>query len=1352
LQKLTQDKGPNLVFLSETRRKDFEMNFFRNWNGFSNIFAVSCAGNGRERSGGLACMWKSEVDVTILSFSSNHIDMLVKLTNDDVEWRCTGLYGFPETANKHKTCDLINHLANSYSINRWLIMGDFNLVLNSEEKQGGRNLTSNTLINLFRDTLQNYNLSDLGYVGDPYTWCNKQDGEHNIKARLDRCVATPDWLFSFPSASVTNLVRYASDHMPILLRLQAPKVKRRNFNKPRRFEQCWMRDNDFEQVVRQVWSSNSSQLNSKIPYCVEEFTRWGDDRFGNVPKKIRELQKQLEILNSNSDVAGNMRKIKEVEATLDDLFESEEIWWAQRSRAVWLQHGDRNTKFFHQKACQRKSRNWVDVIYDEYGEKISEEEDIARIFTEFFQNLFTSSEPSRIDEAVNVVQGRVTERMRGILNQTFSREEVFVALKSMKPTAAPGPDGMPAIFYQKYWHIVGDEISFLVLNVLNNGGDLSNLNHTFLCLIPKKKKPTLTSEFRPISLCNVIYKVITKVIANRLKLILPDIIDTSQSAFVPGRLITDNALIAFEAFHYMRKKTTGRKGYVGMKLDMSKAYDRIEWPFLKEVLNSMGFPQHWISLIMNCVSTVSFSVLLNGGPCQSFLAHRGLRQGDPLSPYLFILCAEVFSGLISRAIERNTLHGIQIARGAPVLSHLFFADDSLIFCRANQSNAASIQSILQLYQDSSGQLVNLDKSEISYSRNVPNEKKIEFQRWIPFKAVETQSKYLGLPSYVGRSKKQVFDFIQERVWKKLKGWKEKFLSSAGREVLIKSVVQSIPTYIMSCFLLPIGLCEHIESMIKQFWWGYSKGEKKKFHWINWNKCCQPKKSGGMGFRNIKDFNLALLAKQGWRILSNPDSLLARCLKARYFPSGNLLKASLGHIPSYTWRSIQGALWILNRGCLWRVGTGHFINIWEDNWLPLQNGYKVWSPKPPNSELSQVSQLIHHDLGIWNASLVNATFLPFEAMQILQLPLPTSTHMDSQIWGPNKNGIFSVKSAYHSIRKWEEFNISQTSTRGANSECWSKLWNIRTIPKHIHLAWRIFHDSLPTKKKLIHRGMLIDPLCSRCGNADEDLDHVFKGCIWAKKVWFHSPLGVRIEDSPLSFISWLDHVISHSPSDVISYVLSLCYGIWFARNKSCFDGKQNLVEDIVRKAWAIVDDYNLMLNTHVSSDNPEPSNSPISWNPPPPNCYKVNVDAAGPTNNMWGIGVVIRDSYGDVAAAATWIVEAIPDPDVGEALGVRLAIQFALDMGFFQVMFESDSLNVVRGFHKLSNNQSYLGMVVADCNRLSSRFNSFSLSHIKRSANMAAHSLAKFALTSSDTVWIEECPPCIVSSIAADLVA
>jgi len=169
---------------------------------------------------------------------------------------------------------------------------------------------------------------------------------------------------------------------------------------------------------------------------------------------------------------------------------------------------------------------------------------------------------------------------------------------------------------------------------------------------------------------------------------------------------------------------------------MAKACDRIEWDFLIVVLNSMGFSQKWQTLVHSCISSVSFSVLLNGSPCQKFIPQRGLRQGDPLSPYLFIICAEVFLGILIKAQENKTIHGIKIARRAPSISHLFFADDSLIFCRDSSNDANAIKNILDLYQVSSGQLINLDKSEISFSRNASAERKILFQGWMQIKAVE----------------------------------------------------------------------------------------------------------------------------------------------------------------------------------------------------------------------------------------------------------------------------------------------------------------------------------------------------------------------------------------------------------------------------------------------------------------------------------------------------------------------------------------------------------------------------------------------------------------------------------------
>jgi hypothetical protein len=325
--------------------------------------------------------------------------------------------------------------------------------------------------------------------------------------------------------------------------------------------------------------------------------------------------------------------------------------------------------------------------------------------------------------------------------------------------------------------------------------------------------------------------------------------------------------------------------------------------FSKKTLETMGLPQQLTDTIMRCVRSVSFSILLNGKPTLSFNPERGLRQGDPLSPYLFIFCANVLSSLISKAQLNNEIHGVKVAHGALAISHLLFADDNLFFCRANTKEATTIKNIIKDYEEASGQLVNMDKSEMMFSKKVSSANKANIGQILPMCRVDHFSKYLGMPTQMGRSKKQVFSYIQDCVWKKIKGWKAQHLSFAGRSTLIKAVAQAIPTYIMSCFLLPKDLCSHIERMVCRFWWG-SNTDKRKIHWIKWSNCCKHKKNGGLGFREMSEFNEALLAKQGWKCITQPDSNLTRTLKAKYFPKCDFLHAKPNKIISYTWRSIQ----------------------------------------------------------------------------------------------------------------------------------------------------------------------------------------------------------------------------------------------------------------------------------------------------------------------------------------------------------------------------------------------------------------------------------------------------------------
>lgn len=292
-----------------------------------------------------------------------------------------------------------------------------------------------------------------------------------------------------------------------------------------------------------------------------------------------------------------------------------------------------------------------------------------------------------MQDTIDVVKNKISPANHDYPQQEFSTAEVFDAIKQMKSFAAPGPDGLPALFYQSYWEDIGSDITNFVLNILNHNCDIGNINHTLLCLIPKIKNPTLPSDYIPIALCNVLFKIITKTIANRLKKILNDIVSPQQSAFIPNRLITDNTILAYEAFHYLKNHKNRKNGVVGIKLDLEKAYDRVEWDFLESTLFTMGFPINLVNTIVLCVRSVSFSILINGSHSTTFKPKRGIRQGDPLSPYLFILCAEVLSGLITRCHEKGKLHDITIARNAPTLSHLFFADDSMIFCRAHKDEA-----------------------------------------------------------------------------------------------------------------------------------------------------------------------------------------------------------------------------------------------------------------------------------------------------------------------------------------------------------------------------------------------------------------------------------------------------------------------------------------------------------------------------------------------------------------------------------------------------------------------------------------------------------------------------------------
>lgn len=325
---------------------------------------------------------------------------------------------------------------------------------------------------------------------------------------------------------------------------------------------------------------------------------------------------------------------------------------------------------------------------------------------------------------------------------------------------------------------------------------------------------------------------------------------------------------------------------------------------------------------------MSYSILINGAPEGFITPERGLRQGDPLSPYLFILCAEVLSHMCIRAMEDRSFLGVKIAAQAPPVNHLLFADDSLFFSLANQKAARRLKEIFTKYEAVSGQAINLGKSTITFGSKVRAEIRTRMRCILGIHNDGGIGKYLGLPEQFGSKKGEMFAYIVDKVKQVIQGWKQKHLTQGGKEVLLKSIALAMPIFSMNIFRLPKEICEQINMILASFWWG--SGEARALHWYAWNRVCIPKKEGGLGFRDLEAFNQALLSKQVWRILQQPNCLMARVLRARYFPDGDIFKATLKTKSSYAWKSILHGRELLVKGMRYIIGDGMTTNMWTDS--------------------------------------------------------------------------------------------------------------------------------------------------------------------------------------------------------------------------------------------------------------------------------------------------------------------------------------------------------------------------------------------------------------------------------------
>lgn len=378
-----------------------------------------------------------------------------------------------------------------------------------------------------------------------------------------------------------------------------------------------------------------------------------------------------------------------------------------------------------------------------------------------------------------------------------------------------------------------------------------------------------------------------------------------------------------------------------------------------------------IDLIMSCISSASSRVLINGRKSNEFKHSRGLRQGDPMSPYLFNICLEALTGRINETCMSKDWTPFWVGRGRVPISHLLFADDLLLFGRVDENTAFAVRIVLESFCQDSGQKINEAKSKLIFSPYTTNEHKRLFIETLNIEESKDLGMYLGLPISHKRPTRNQVQFIVDKVRSRLANWKTKFLSKAGRMTLISSTLLAIPAYYMQAISLPTSTLHDIDSICNNFLWG-EEGGKKKIHLVNKQSIFLPKNQGGLGITCQTLMNRAYMAKLGWKIAQGQPSLAQRCIRAKYMHGDRVTKLKNG---SVVWKSIGQGWDLLKENSSWNLGDGRSIDFWHDDWLsigPLRDW--VQGPLTPEEDSRKVNSVV--DLGNWDLSS-------------LSIPLPSS---------------------------------------------------------------------------------------------------------------------------------------------------------------------------------------------------------------------------------------------------------------------------------------------------------------------------------------------------------------------------
>eukprot|EP00253_Pinus_taeda_P035296 PITA_35296 len=760
--------------------------------------------------------------------------------------------------------------------------------------------------------LAQHDLIDIPLQKPHPTWRNRT-GSAALARRLDKFLMKGPLIHRLHSYKQWVSNGGISDHSPIAMEIQGPQLKPKA---PYKFNHLWLLDPSFTNLITEYWRAQPIDRESSMAR--------------GFVKNLTELKHIVISWAREKKKREDVQLIKK-----KNILKGREEATRLRSRATWLKAGDENTRFFHNFAKGRKVANTIWNLPLPEGGLADSFNKLSHLGTLHFRGLYKNPAGTNLAEIINVASHFprfVEEEDFEDLEAPVTMAELESTIKWFQKEKSPGPDGWTIEFYIAFFELLGGDILKVVEESRISGCLYNAINTTFIALIPKSDNPSSFDDFRPISLCNILYKIISKIIANRIKPILSRHISPQQFAFLENRQIHEAIGSAQEAIHSIWTK---HLKCILLKIDLSKAFDRVSWLYIKMILIHIGFPLALINWIMACITSPTFSILINGSASHFFHSEKGLRQGCPLSPLLFLLVIEALSRLIISTKREGTIRGLKIT-DVCFLTHLLFVDDVLILLDGSVQDTTSFTHILELFSKATGMEVNRSKSTITSVGTTTNEALVARQAF-PYTTQPLDRGLKYLEYWLKPTHQKIADWVWlvSKIEKRLSCWSHKYLSRAGRLTLIKSVLEATPVFWMALAWIPRNILAKLQQLCNRYLWAGNQ-DKHIFAWISWNKIALPKKWGGWGLKELPIFAKALAGKMGWALLTS-QSLWTSITFHKYiwplsiFDWARLPEWNKSGISSI-WKALLHSMPLIRDNLVWRIKEGNSARIGLYPWI------------------------------------------------------------------------------------------------------------------------------------------------------------------------------------------------------------------------------------------------------------------------------------------------------------------------------------------------------------------------------------------------------------------------------------